>query len=108
MVSRQLSAEVGELLKTYGERVRVARMRRRWTQAELSERMNVERRTVARLEKGNPGVGMGAFLTALWTLDLWPTAQDVADPAADKVGIFLENQRAPRRARRRKEEELDF
>lgn len=102
------TSEVHDLMRIYGERVRVARMRRRWSQAELSERMNVERRTVSRLERGNPGVGMGAFLTALWILDLWDTARNVADPSADSVGLFLEKQRAPVRARRRKEEELDF
>jgi transcriptional regulator with XRE-family HTH domain len=100
--------DVAELLKLLGERVRLARMRRRWSQAELSERMQVERRTVVRLEQGQPGVSLGVFLTALWVLDLWKTAQDLADPAADAVGIFLEKKREPKRARRSIEETLDF
>ncbi len=101
-------SEVNERLCIYGERVRVARMRRRWSQADLAERMGVERRTVSRLEGGSPGVGLGAFLAALWALDLWDTARDMADPAADAAGIFLERRRTPTRARRRKEKELDF
>lgn len=100
--------DVHDLLEAYGERVQSARMRRRWSQAELAERMGVERRTVSRLEKGSPGVGVGAFLAALWVLDLWETARDVAIPSADKVGAFLEKQRTPRRARRHKEKTLDF
>lgn len=99
---------VRDLLGAYGERVQLARLRRRWSQAELAERMGLERRTVSRLEKGSPGVGVGAFLAALWVLDLWETARNVAVPAADKVGAFLEKQRTPLRARRRKEKELDF
>lgn len=101
-------SEVDDLLCCYGERVRTARMRRRWSQAELAERMGVERRTVSRLEAGNAGVGLGAFLTALWVLDLWGTARDVADPAADTIGVFLDKQRTPVRARQRKAKELDF
>lgn len=100
--------EVTDRLLVYGERIRMARTRRRWSQAELAERMGVERRTVSRLEQGNAGVGLGAFLAALWILGLWETARSVADPAADPVGIFMEQQRAPARVRRSKDEELDF
>jgi transcriptional regulator with XRE-family HTH domain len=100
--------EVCDRLRSYGERVRIARVRRRWSQAELAERMGVERRTVSRLETGSPGVGTGALLAALWVLGLWNTTRDVADPAADPVGIFLEKQRRPKQARRRQEKELDF
>jgi transcriptional regulator with XRE-family HTH domain len=102
------NTEVYDLLKTYGSRVRLARIRRRWTQAELSERMFVERRTLARLEHGDPGVGMGVFLTALWVLDLLATARAVADPAQDAVGVFMEKQHAPKRVRKIKQNELDF
>ncbi len=70
--------------------------------------MAVERRTVARLERGSPGVGVGALLAALWVLDLLDTARDVAAPVADKVGVFLKKQRAPKRAGRRKANALDF
>lgn len=108
MVHESYPSEVNDLLRSYGDRVRTARMRRQWSQAELAERMAVERRTVSRLEKGNPGVGVGALLAALWVLDLWDTARNVAEPAADKVGVFLEKQRAPKRAGRRKVKELDF
>ena len=100
--------EVTDRLRVYGGRIRMARMRRRWSQTELAERMGVERRTVSRLEQGNAGVGLGAFLGALWILGLWDTAQAVADPAADPVGVFMEQQRAPARVRRSKDKELDF
>ncbi|MCK4303148.1 MAG: helix-turn-helix domain-containing protein [Candidatus Eisenbacteria sp.] len=100
--------EVASLLSLYGERVRTARVRRRWSLAGLAERIGVERRTIARLEAGNPGVGVGVFLTALWVLGLGDTAQDVAIPDADKVGAFLDRQRQPKRVRPKRDEELDF
>ncbi len=61
--------DVTKQLHVFGERVRTARVRRRWSQANLAERMNVERRTVSRLEKGDPGVTTGVFLRALWVLN---------------------------------------
>ncbi len=100
--------EVTELLVVCGERVRTARIRRRWTQASLAERMGVERRTVSRLEKGDPGVTAGVLLRALWVLGLWSTAAGLADPAEDKAGIFLEKQREPTRVGKETKGELDF
>lgn len=100
--------DVNNLLVLTGERLRTARLRRRWSQANLATRMNVERRTVARLEKGDPGVTTGVLLAALWVLGLWSTAEALADPVADKAGIFLEKQREPARAGRQRKDELDF
>ena len=108
MTQLKYNSDVLVLLKMYGKRVRLARVRRRWTQAGLSERMNVERRTVVRLEQGDPGVGMGVFIHALSVLDLLASARNVADPAADAIGIFMEKQHAPKRVRLSKEESLDF
>lgn len=80
MVQRKEPEEVAALLRVYGARLRTARIRRRWSQADLAARMNVERRTVARLEKGDPGVSMSVLLSALRVLGLWHTVEHVADP----------------------------
>ena len=74
----------------------------------LAERIGVGRRTVARLEKGDPGVALGVFLTALWVLGLWETAGGLADPSSDKVGEFLDKQRLPKRVHLQREKDLDF
>jgi predicted transcriptional regulator len=95
-------------LRLYGERIRTARVRRRWSKEELATRVGVERRTVARLEEGVSGVSLGVFLTAIWVLGLWETIQDVAAPEADKTGMFLEKQRQPRHVHRKRKKELDF
>lgn len=95
-------------LRLYGERMKTARVRRRWSKRELAARTGVERRTVARLENGEPGVGLGVFLSVLWVLGLWDTIRDVAAPEADKAGVFLEQQRQPKRVRQAREKEMDF
>jgi transcriptional regulator with XRE-family HTH domain len=108
MVQIDYPEEVTFRLDEYGERVRTSRVRRRWSKTDLAERIGVERRTVTRLEQGEPGVGMGVFLAALWVLGLWDTTGGLANPEADKVGAFLEKQRQPQRVRRQQEKELDF
>jgi len=100
--------DVINMLKTFGERIRTARIRRRWSMENLGERINVSRRTVARIENGDPGVSLGIFLTALWVLGLWNTVGNVAEPSADKVGEHMERIRQPKRVHRQQEEELDF
>lgn len=103
-----IPSEVAGELKVLGERIRGARVRRRWTAAELAERIGVERRTIARLEKGDPGVGIGVFFSALWVFGLLPTAAQLAHPDEDKVGSFLEKQRQPERVRKAIAKRLDF
>lgn len=100
--------DIENRLRVYGERIRAARGRRRWTRKDLAVRLGVERRTVARLEGGHPGIALGVFLNALWILGLWETAEAVASPEADRVGLFLEKKRQPKRIRREAEKELDF
>jgi len=108
MASTVHPEDVALQLHLYGERVRTARVRRRWSKEELATRVGVGRRTIARLEEGAPGVGLGVFLAALWVLGLWETVKDVAAPDADKAGAFLEKQRQPKHVHRKREKELDF
>ena len=100
--------EVSALLQLYGERIRTARVRRRWSKDELAVRIGVERRTISRLENGSSGISLGVFLTALWVLGLWDTVHDMASPDADKIGIYLDAQRQPKHIHREKKRELDF
>ena len=108
MAHMHITSEVRDVLRTYGQRVRTARVRRRWTREDLAARVGVERRTIARMEAGEAGIGLGVFLTALWALDLWHTVNDVADPGADRAGIFLEQRRQPKRVHREQDRKLDF
>jgi transcriptional regulator with XRE-family HTH domain len=101
-------AQVVSLLEILGERIRIARSRRKWSMESLAERIGVGRRTIARMEQGDPGIALGVFLTAVWALDLWETVADVADTRSDKVGEFMDKQRLPRRVRMQRDKDLDF
>ena len=85
-------------LTALGERIRLARKRRGMTLAELSTRMFVDEKTLRRLEKGDPGVGMGVLGAALFVLGL-DDLNLVAEPSADNVGMLLERERLEKKRR---------
>ncbi|MFC0135972.1 helix-turn-helix domain-containing protein [Massilia eurypsychrophila] len=59
---------VQERLTTWGKCINTQRLRQRVNVADLSARLGISRTTLIRLEKGDPGAGAGAYLTALLAL----------------------------------------
>jgi transcriptional regulator with XRE-family HTH domain len=55
---------VTEALRLLGVRVHQGRISRRWTQAELAERLGVSAPTVASIERGSPSVSAGHYFQA--------------------------------------------
>ena len=47
--------------KILGENIRIARKRRSWTIEEMASSMLVQRKTLSRLEAGDPSVGLSVF-----------------------------------------------
>ena len=104
-----LPQEIIDAVSQLGERIRVARKRRAITMEEMSSRMFINRKTLARLEKGDPGVSLAVFASALWVLGLDSDLMGVALPEQDEVGIFHERKRLPTRVRAaHRPDELDF
>jgi transcriptional regulator with XRE-family HTH domain len=97
---RSLPAPVVQTLKDLGAGISVARRRRRQTQQELAERMNVNVRTLRSLEAGDPGVGLGVFACALWALGLLRKLDELSSPTADMLGLSRSVEELPRRVRR--------
>jgi transcriptional regulator with XRE-family HTH domain len=104
-----LPPEMADVISRLGERIRIARKRRGITMEEMASRMFVNRKTLARLEKGDSGVSLAVFVSALWVLGLDKDIRDVALPELDQVGIFHERKRLPERIRVSKNaRDLDF
>ncbi|MCI5224101.1 MAG: XRE family transcriptional regulator, partial [Candidatus Electrothrix sp. AR4] len=81
------------------------------TMEKMASRMFVTRKTLARLEKGEPGVSLAVLTSALWVLGLENDLKDLADPEQDTIGIFHERKRLPERVRSVRsdpDDELDF
>ncbi len=96
---KSLPSEIVNTLSQLGEHIRIARKRRSITMEEMASRMYVTRKTLSRLENGEPGVSLAVFALALWVLGLDKDLPDIALPEQDKVGVFLERQRLPKRVR---------
>ncbi|MCY4228168.1 MAG: helix-turn-helix transcriptional regulator [Gammaproteobacteria bacterium] len=68
------------LLEQLGENIKFARKRRGYTQVLISERTGLSRLTIRRIERGDPGVSIGHYLSVLSVLGL---AGDLANVALD-------------------------
>lgn len=103
----ELPHDIRQQLDTLGQRIRTARVRRRWSTEELAQACGVGRRTLYRVENGDPGVALGTWLGVLWKLGLLHTLDGVAHPDSDEHGKILEAAARPQRVRAAAEN-LDF
>ncbi len=94
-----LPIPVRRALATLGSDVSAARKRRGLTLAAMAERVFATRQTIARIERGDAGVAIGTYATALFVLGLLHRLQEVAAPAADQLGMDLDHEKLPRRVR---------
>lgn len=73
----------------FGERIRLARLRRKLTTTLFAERMGVSRETLRRVENGDPTVAFGSYLSALQTLGLAHNIDQLA--SEDVLGRKLQD-----------------
>lgn len=97
--TEQLPLEVRKLAALLGERIRTARLRRQLSTDELAQVCGIGRRTLYRMEIGEPGVAIGSMLAVLWKLGLLDSVRAVANPDDDEHGKILEAARRPQRVR---------
>lgn len=67
--------------------------------AVMAERAFVARQTVARVERGDPGVSIGIYATVLFALGMTERLAALADATADRLGVMLEDEQLPKRVR---------
>jgi transcriptional regulator with XRE-family HTH domain len=71
---------MSRLLEGLGERIKLARLRRRHSAEQVAARAGISRKTLARVEQGDPAVALGIYARVLQALRL---EQDLASIAAD-------------------------
>lgn len=69
-------------LDELGENIKLARKRRKLTSVQVAERAGIARNTLYLLEKGNPGVSIGALFNVLRVLNLHEDFQKIASDDA--------------------------
>jgi transcriptional regulator with XRE-family HTH domain len=94
-----LAIPVKRALHSLGSNLRDARRRRRIPMALLAERALLSRTTLTKIERGDPGVSVGAYATVLFVLGMSDRLADLADPRHDSLGRALEEERLPQRVR---------
>ncbi len=87
-------------LSVLGENIKLARLRRKFSSEQVSERANISRPTLISIEKGSPNVTIGAYVKVLSVLGLENDIMEVAKD--DNLGRRLQDakltvkERAPR------------
>jgi transcriptional regulator with XRE-family HTH domain len=76
-----------KILEQMGENIRLARKRRKLTAIQVAERAGIVRSTLYLIEKGNPGVAMGAYFNVLRVMNLQDEFSKLAadDPFGRKL-----------------------
>lgn len=96
-----MSPKMKRILENLGENIKLARLRRRLSTQQVSERADISRPTLSAIEKGKPGVSIGLYLQVLFVLGL---AEDFLKVASDddlgrklQDAKLLVKERAPKR-----------
>jgi transcriptional regulator with XRE-family HTH domain len=94
-----LPPSVGTALGRLGEHLAIARIRRKESQRAWAKRLGVSVPTLIRLERGDPGVGMGILATALWMIGRIEALSTLAEPATDRGALERDVREAGKRRR---------
>lgn len=96
---KRLPLPVSRALQKLGMGLSEARRRRRIPAALLAERASINRMTLHKIERGEPGVAMGSYATVLFALGLLEPLHALADVRNDPVGLSLDEENLPKRIR---------
>ena len=81
-------------IEKLGADLAVARLRRKESLKTWAQRMGVSVPTLQRLEAGDPGVGIGIVVTALWLIQRDGALAQLAAPELDQGAIELDIRQA--------------
>jgi transcriptional regulator with XRE-family HTH domain len=104
--ARNYSPTTTEAACLLGARIREARIQRRFTQAELAERVGVTKLTIGKVERGDLGVALGtvfeaAAISGVDLFDADPARRQAEARRVRDVLALLPDQVQPRRGRAR-------
>ncbi|MGH8295701.1 MAG: helix-turn-helix domain-containing protein [Steroidobacteraceae bacterium] len=82
-----LPPAAAQALRGLGENLAIARLRRRESQREWAGRLGCSVPTLIRIERGDPGVGVGLYATALWLVGRVSGLPGLAAPEEDRGAL---------------------
>lgn len=88
----KLPRKLEQKMQTVGGQIKLARLRRNLSIAQIAERAMVSELTVSRVEKGLPTVSVGIFMRVLYALQLdddilWLAKDDAMGKALQDLGL---------------------
>ena len=98
----KLPRKLAEKMALMGEQIRLARLRRNLSIAQVAERATCSPLTVGRIEKGSPTVSIGIYARVLYALQLDDDLTLIAKE--DTLGRVLQDLSLKRRTRASKKE----
>jgi transcriptional regulator with XRE-family HTH domain len=101
-MKRQLPVTVQSGIKKLGSDITKARLRRRLKMSVVADRAGISRETLAKIQKGDPGVGIGNYASVIFVIGLGVGWTDLACIEKDVIGQRLDEERIPLRARDQK------
>ena len=93
----KLPRKLEQKMQVVGEQIRLARLRRNLSVAQVAERATCSPLTVSRIEKGVPTVAIGIYLRVLYALQLDDDILSLAKD--DELGRVLQDMNLPQRER---------
>lgn len=93
----KLPRKLEDKMKVVGEQIRLARLRRDLSIAQVAERATCSAVTISRVEKGAPTVAIGIYLRVLYALQLDDDILLLAQK--DEIGRGLQDLRLKQRER---------
>lgn len=85
----KLPRKLEQKMQTVGEQIKLARLRRNLSVAQVAERATCSPLTVSRIEKGAPTVAIGIYLRVLYALELDDDILNIAKE--DPIGRTLQD-----------------
>ena len=98
----KLPRKLEQKMHVVGEQIKLARLRRNLSVAQVAERATCSPLTVSRIEKGAPTVAIGIYLRVLYALQLDDDILSLAKD--DELGRTLQDMNLPQRERASKKE----
>ncbi len=73
-----VSPSIERVLQQLGEKIKLARLRRNFSQEIVASRSGISRSTLLLIEKGNPNVKFGAYVNVLFSLGMFDDVKQIA------------------------------
>ena len=96
--------KIDQSLLDFGQHLKIARLKRRLPQSLVAERAGISVQTLRKAEAGDPGVSIRIVAGIMFALGFGTPFGSLCAPAQDELALELDEERLPKRIRRRKNE----